>query len=833
MTRKKPGPASSSHKKRGGKDGGGARGNPKGAKGRRSGAPARKQETFSKAQDAAAFPTLDQLAAFIADSTTPVTKRDIARAFHIKGEDRTRLRQMLREIGDGGGISKTPGKAYHTTGDLPERTLIVITGIDDDGELMAAPLEWPHPIDPPTIYVVANRKQSGELHDGAHVLARLKKIAPRVYEARPIAGAEGLTGVAAEVRVVGVYKQVRDGGYVYPTNKKVKEDFFVPDALAGDAQDGDVVVVSPLPPGSPYPRHRNPARIVERVGAKDDPRLISLIAIHSHGIPTEFPQAVIDESESLGEPTLAEGREDLRHVPFVTIDGADARDFDDAVYAVRDDNPKNEGGWKIGVAIADVSYYVTPNSALDKEAFKRGNSTYFADRVVPMLPERLSNDLCSLRPLVNRAALVAHMVIDKNARLIDYRFSRGLIKSAARLTYEQVEDAHLGQMDDTTRPLMDSVIKPLYAAYSVMKHARDLRGALALDLPERKAIIDRETGHITAIVPRQRLASHQLIEEFMILANVAAAHALEDKDAPCVYRVHAVPAFDRLDSTRDFLKQFGYSLPQGDHVHPRDINRILEKTADTPDKDLVHTVLLRTQSQAIYSPENIGHFGLALERYAHFTSPIRRYADLLVHRSLTRAYKLGSGGLSNDEADRLTEIAEHISQTERRSMLAERDVMDRFTAQYLGRNIGQTFMGKISSVTSFGVFITLDESGADGIVPMRMLPRDFYIYDEKKHTLTGRESGRTYRLMDRVVVRLLEADPMRASTVFEMVTGSDESSHQTREGQRHHRGQRRDERGKHGGKRPDGKPRFDRDRKDGGKKGGFKKGKKGGKGKGR
>ena len=831
MTRKKPGRDKAPHAPRGAKGkpaGGMARQNDRARNAKTKGA------TVSKTQTTADFPTLDQVAAFIADSPTPVTKRDIARAFHIKGEDRTRLRQLLREMGEGGGFAKTPGKAYHSAGDLPERTLIVITGIDDDGELMAAPLEWPHPIAPPTIYVVASRKQSGELHDGAHVLARLKKIAPRVYEARPIGGAEGLTGVAAEVRVVGVYKQVRDGGYVYPTNKKIKEDFFVPDALAGDVQDGDVVVVSPLPPGSPYPRHRNPARIVERVGAKDDPRLISLIAIHSHGIPTEFPQAVIDESEGLGEPTLAEGREDLRHVPFVTIDGADARDFDDAVYAVRDDNPKNEGGWKIGVAIADVSYYVTPNSALDREAYKRGNSTYFADRVVPMLPERLSNDLCSLRPLVNRAALVAHMVIDKNARLIDYRFSRGLIKSAARLTYEQVEDAHLGQSDDITRPLMDSVIKPLYAAYSVMKHARDLRGALALDLPERKAIIDRETGHITAIVPRQRLASHQLIEEFMILANVAAAHALEDKDAPCVYRVHAEPAFDRLDSTRDFLKQFGYSLPQGDHVHPRDINRILEKTADTPDKDLVHTVLLRTQSQAVYSPENIGHFGLALERYAHFTSPIRRYADLLVHRSLTRAYKLGSGGLSNDEADRLTEIAEHISQTERRSMLAERDVMDRFTAQYLGRNIGQTFMGKISSVTSFGVFITLDESGADGIVPMRMLPRDFYIYDEKKHTLTGRESGRTYRLMDRVIVRLLEADPMRASTVFEMVTGSDESSHQTREGQRHQRGQRRDERGRHksgksGGKKPDGKPRFDRDRKDGGKKGGFKKGKKGGK----
>lgn len=838
MTRKKPGRANPPNGARGGKDntpGGNSRqhDNPRPRGG--------KKPTLSKAQATAGLPTIEELAAFIADSPTPVTKRDIARAFHITGQDRTALRQMLREIGDGGGISKTPGKAYHSTGDLPERTLIVITGIDDDGELMAAPLEWPHAIEPPTIYVVAPKRSAADLHDGAHVLARLKKVAPRVYEARPLAGAEGLNGEAATLRVVGVYKQVRDGGFVYPTNKKIKEDFFIPDALSNDAQDGDVVVVSPLPPGSPYPRHKNPARVVERVGGKDDPRLISLIAIHSHGIPTEFPQAVIDESESLSEPTLSEGREDLRHVPFVTIDGADARDFDDAVYATPDDNPKNPGGWNIGVAIADVSFYVTPNSALDREAFKRGNSTYFADRVVPMLPERLSNDLCSLRPLVNRAALVAHMVIDKNARLIDYRFSRGLIKSAARLTYEQVEDAHLGQADDTTRPLMDSVIKPLYAAYSVMKHARELRGALALDLPERKAIIDRETGHITAIVPRQRLASHQLIEEFMILANVAAAHALEDKSAPCVYRVHDQPAFDRLDATRDFLKQFGYSLPKGDSVHPRDINRILEKTAETPDKDLVHTVLLRTQSQAVYSPENIGHFGLALDRYAHFTSPIRRYADLLVHRSLTRAYKLGSGGLTNDEADRLTEIAEHISQTERRSMLAERDVMDRFTAQYLSRNIGQTFMGKISSVTSFGVFITLDESGADGIVPMRMLPRDFYIYDEARHSLTGRDSGRVYRLMDRVIVRLMEADPMRASTVFEMVTGSDESSHANSEGQRHQRGQRREhdrghqrgsghrKGGSKDGRKDGGKPRSDRDRPDGALRGTFKKGKKGGK----
>ena len=763
-------------------------------------------DTRSRTQEAAPFPTADELAQFIADSPRPLTKREIARAFHITGQDRTRLRQLLREVEGGGGFEKTPSKAYHARGDLPDRALVAITEIDGDGELKAVPLDWPGAATPPDIFVIAPKRGAAELAVGAHVLARLKKVGPRMYEARPITGAEGLAGDAADLRVVGVYKSVPQGGYVYPTNKKIKEDFFVPPPLADGAKDGDVVVVVPLPPGSPYPRHKNPARVVERVGGKDDPKLISLIAIHSHGIPTEFPKEVIAESETLHEPDLAEGREDLRDVPFVTIDGADARDFDDAVFAEPDDDPRNEGGWKIGVAIADVSYYVRPGSALDREAFKRGNSTYFADRVVPMLPERLSNDLCSLRPQVNRAALVAHMVIDKNARLVKYRFTRGLIRSAARLTYEQVEDAHLGHPNDLTAPLMDRVIKPLYKAYSVMKHARDLRGALALDLPERKAIIDAQ-GQITAIVPRQRLQSHMLIEEFMILANVAAAMALEDKKAPCVYRVHDAPAFDRLDATRDFLRDFGYNLPKGSDVRPKDFNRILEASNDRPDKDLVHTILLRTQSTAVYSPENNGHFGLALEKYAHFTSPIRRYADLLVHRSLTRAYKLGQGGLTHEESEKLDELAEHISATERRSMLAERDVMDRFTAQYLSRNIGQTFMGRISSVTSFGMFVTLDESGADGILPMRHLPRDYYMHDEARHTLTGKNSGRVYRLMDRVLVRIVEADPMRGSTVFEMVAGDDDTGYAAQSQRRDHRRHRHaDRKGRDDRKaRPQGK----------------------------
>ncbi|MBU6476019.1 MAG: ribonuclease R, partial [Alphaproteobacteria bacterium] len=560
-------------------------------------------------------------------------------------------------------------------------------------------------------------------------------------------------------------------------------------AFCKDLSEGDLVAAEQLPPSREYPRSKKPVRIAERLGKKDDPRLISLIAIHSHSIPTDFSAAALKEAKDMAEPALSGGREDLRSLPLVTIDGADARDFDDAVFAEPDIHPQNEGGWHLIVAIADVSFYVRPQSALDKEAFERGNSTYFADRVVPMLPERLSNDLCSLMPRVNRACLACHLWIDKDGRLRAHKFVRGLMRSAERLTYEEVEDAHKGYPGDKTAPLLETVIAPLYKAYGILKRARELRGALEIDLPERKALIN-DKGIVTAIVPRQRLQSHQLVEEFMILANVAAAEALENKGAPCLYRIHDSPSFDRLENTREFLKEMGYSLPKAEHLKPKNINHILHLTKDKPDKDLIHTLLLRTQSQAVYAPDNIGHFGLALEKYAHFTSPIRRYADLIVHRSLVRTYGLGGGGLDDFEHETLHEIAEHISQTERRSMVAERDVMDRFTAQYLSVNVGRDFKGKVSGVTHFGLFVTLDESGADGLVPMRSLPRDYYIHDEKRHALIGKDNGYSYRLAQPVVVRLAEADPLRGSTVFEMLESS---------GAEPDRGRGRGRRRRHGG----------------------------------
>lgn len=717
---------------------------------------------MSKNKKSTDLPTLEDLHQYILEQPAPVNKREIARDFGLKGQDRVRLKALLRELTEQGRIEKTAGKTYAALDALPETEIVEITGIDSDGEILAKPLRYQGKGKPPVIFMITNRRKHGELKAGDQVLAKLKRINAEEYEGRILKSLEE-TGS----KVVGTFKVYKGGGIVTTTDKSSRDDYTIPPDFVNGAKNDDLVVAEEIPPSKQFPRQKHPARVVEVLGNKDDPRLITLIAIHAHGIPWQFSKKTVDEAKAAEEPTL-KGRTDLRHMPLVTIDGADARDFDDAVFAEADNDPKNKGGWKITVAIADVSHYVRTGSALDITAYERGNSTYFVDRVVPMLPEELSNDLCSLNPKVNRACLAAHMRIDDQGRLLDYTFVRGLMKSAARLTYEQVEAAIQGQPDDDTAPLLDSVIKPLYQAYHVLDKAREKRGALDLDLPERKVQLDKD-GRVKAIIPRLRLDSHKLIEEFMILANVAAASQLEEKNAPCLYRIHDKPAAERIQATSDFLKEMDYSLPKGQVVKPENLNRILKEAQKRDEGPLVSTLILRTQSVAIYSPENVGHFGLALQKYAHFTSPIRRYADLIVHRSLVRACKLGDGGLSDDEKESLDEIGEHISNTERRSMMAERDSVNRFSSLFLSEHIGAEFKGHVNGVTRFGLFITLDDTGADGIVPIRTLPRDFYVHDEKRHALVGRDTGRTYRLAQAVVVRLVEANAVTGSTVFELL----------------------------------------------------------------
>ena len=549
----------------------------------------------------------------------------------------------------------------------------------------------------------------------------------------------------------------RTGHFWRRSIKKAKQKFDIARGDIGPAQGGDFVLAQRLLNKSGA--RASKVRVLEVIGRLDDPGAVSMISLHEAGLETHFPDDVIAQTKDMRIPPL-KAREDLRDTPLVTIDGADARDFDDAVFAEKEP----DGAYHLIVAIADVAHYVKPGTALDRNARKRGNSTYFPDRVVPMLPETLSNDLCSLRPHEPRAALAVHMWIDGDGALLRYRFARALIKSAARLTYTQVQTARDGKPDDITAPLMDTVIRPLYEAYAVLDRARQKRGALDLDLPETSIII--ENGQMSGVKTSDRLDSHRLIEEFMILANVAAACALEEKDGdiPHIYRVHEKPNQNKVADAGTFIKNFGLPFPKGKTVQPRDLNAVLRAAAQTDYSHLISKIILRTQSQAVYATKNIGHFGLALEKYTHFTSPIRRYADLLVHRALTGEY-------GEEDREQIDQICKHLSETERASTVAERNATDRFTAGYLSQHIGKEFEATINGVTRFGLFVTLKESGADGLVPMKTLRDDYYIHDEKAHALVGRKNGHVFRLGAAVRVVLKEADGLTGSSVFILAPG--------------------------------------------------------------
>ncbi len=713
-----------------------------------------------------ALPEKEDIVNFIRYFGEPITKREIARGFAIKGDDRHALKTILRELLKNGTIIKLAGQRYALPSVLPTITAIEITQLDIDGNLFAAPTEWDTELQGPVplIEIKPDKKTLPALKEHDRVLARLRRVTETLYEARVIRRLE-----TPKDKVLGIITKKKGTFFLKPAKKKARDDFEIAQKNINGAQDGDIALAEIQP--SRGERHKK-VRIIQIIGHADDPKAISLIALHEASLRSVFPEKVLEETEKMTVPKLGK-REDLRSIPLVTIDGADARDFDDAVFAEKDTDPSNKDGYHMIVAIADVAWYVRQNTMLNEEAYQRGNSTYFPDRVLPMLPEKLSNDLCSLRPKENRACMAVHMWIDDKGKLLRYKFVRGLMRSAARLTYEQVQAAKDGIRDDTTDALMDSVIDPLYEAYAILDEARRKRSALELDLPERQIIINDE-GRMTGVKKRLRLDSHKLIEEFMILANVAAALALEKRKAPCMYRVHERPSADRLDNARGFVESFGLSLPKGQVTQPEQINMILEKAAKLPYSHLISEVILRTQAQAVYTPENLGHFGLALKRYAHFTSPIRRYADLLVHRSLIRAYDLGEGGLEDQEAVTLEDMAHHISTTERASAEAERNAIDRFTASYLSTQIDAEFQGRINGVTRFGLFVTLEESGADGLIPIRTLPKDFYVHNEQQHALIGRQHKRIYRLGAEVTIRIKEADPITGSTIFSLI--GDESA---------------------------------------------------------
>lgn len=705
------------------------------------------------------LPSPDKIIAWLAKAGTAKSKRELFDAFDVTGPDVVPFKRLLRSLEDDGRLVRDSGKTFRVQDGLPAVMVIEAVKIDHDGHVLAKPTEWDDARgDPPRIDIIRDAKSA--LKPGDRALAKLTR-AGNHYDAQILKRLD-----APQSRVVGILRAAKHGFILAPVDRRAKHDFDVAKEDSMNAADGEIAVGEVQPSRSAL---RKSARVIEVVGRADDPKAISIMALTESGLRTAFPPDVLEQTEGMAVPPI-KGRTDLRDIPLVTIDGLDARDFDDAVFAARDE--KDPSKFNLIVAIADVSYYVRAGTPLDREAYLRGNSTYFPDRVLPMLPERLSNDLCSLRPHEDRACLAVRMTIDENGKLLRHQFVRGLMKSRARLTYEEVQAARNGQPDKTTAPLMQEVIEPLYEAFAILDSARRRRGALDLDLPERKIVVD-EHGHMTGVKVRERLDSHKLIEEFMILANVAAAEALESKNAPCVYRIHDRPTGEKLDTARGFLEAFAMSLPKGGVVSPAQLNHLLAKAKDMQFGYLINEVILRAQAQAVYDPENIGHFGLALQRYAHFTSPIRRYADLVVHRSLVRAFDLGEGGLTKEDEVKIAETSAHISMTERASAEAERNAVDRFTAAFLADRIGTIYPGRISGVTRFGLFVKLAETGADGLVPIRSLPDDYYIHDESQHALIGRRTHRVFRLGASVMVQVKEADPLTASTVFELVNGED------------------------------------------------------------
>ena len=693
------------------------------------------------------LPSREKIMDFITTSPTPAGKREIARAFGLHGADKIALKALLKDMADEGLIDSAPGRSFHKMGGLPKVTVLRIIDVEDD-QVIGVPDVWQGEGMPAPRLRVIEKARRGALGVGDRVLCRTEERGAG-HVAHPMKKL-----ARSEESFLGVVAFEDNRHWLRPIDKRERRDTQITDL--GGAKVGDLVRAEK---GGRAPRIT--ARVAEVLGDPFAPRAFSLIAIHKFGIPDAFPAAVIEEAETVSRLSLGD-REDLRHLPIVAIDPADARDHDDAVWAESD----GVGGFRAIVAIADVSFYVRPGSALDREAKKRGNSVYFPDRVVPMLPETLSAEMCSLKSGQDRAALACHLTINKAGKVTAWRFTRAVIRVAANIAYEEAQAA----IDAGAHNLLDTALRPLWDCWALLAKARDAREPLDLDLPERRVVLDA-AGRIASIAVRERLDAHRLIEDFMIAANVAAAKALEAKRAPCMYRVHAPPAREKLVALKDYLETFDVPFALGQVVTPKVFNYILTRVGEADFRPQIMEQILRTQTQAYYAPVNQGHFGLSLGSYAHFTSPIRRYADLLVHRALVGAYGLGEGALTGDEAARMTVLGEAISQCERRAMEAERETVDRYVAAYLSERVGQIVETRISGVTKFGFFASVEGLGGDGLVPISTLGAEYFRHDEANHRLIGEDSGDTYSLGQRLQLRLVEANTASGALRFELPEG--------------------------------------------------------------
>ncbi|MDC0959367.1 ribonuclease R [Planktomarina temperata] len=703
------------------------------------------------------------------------SKRDIAKAFGIKGAARVDLKQMLKELEAEGHLMQRR-RRFNDPNSLPPVSVLQMLGPDSQGDMFAVPLEWEGTGHLPKI-LMRSRQGDPALGQGDRLLARLTPV--------PDEDSHQYTGQLIRAigtnpkRLLGIFRLTAEGGRIVAIDKGEGKEWLVAADAAGEAKDGELVEAEQSGPKGRLGLPR--ARVVERLGDPSAPKAVSLIAIHQHGIPDAFPDAVMAQADA-AKPATSKGRVDLTDLPLITIDPADARDHDDACCALLDEDPKNPGGFLLWVAIADVAHYVTAGSALDAEARKRGNSTYFPDRVVPMLPDRLSGDLCSLHEGVTRPCIAVEMKLSSTGEKLSHRFVRGLMRSPASLSYEEAQAAVDGDPSERAAPLVDTVLSPLFGAYAALKQAREARQPLELDLPERKIILS-DSGKVASVNFSERLDAHRLIEECMVLANVAAAETLIAKQQPLLFRVHEEPSPEKLDSLRETAKSVGLVLAKGQVLQTRHLNQLLKAAAGKDEAELINLSTLRSMTQAYYSSQNMSHFGLALQNYAHFTSPIRRYADLLLHRALVSAHGWATDGLSPQDIEMLDETAKHISETERRSMLAERDTTDRYLASFMSERVGNEFSGRISGVARFGIFVKLDETAADGLVPIRSLGREYFEHDADSQTLRGTDSGTVISLGQRVVVRLAETTPTTGGILLDLLELED-SKLQTRPRQR-------------------------------------------------
>ncbi len=738
------------------------------------------------------LPSRQAILDFIAQSDQPAGKREIARAFALHGNEKIALKALLKDMADEGLIDSAPGRAFHKMGGVPRVTVLRVVDVEGDA-VVAVPERWEAEGTPPPRIRIVERGKRSALGIGDRVLARTEEKGAGLiaHPMKKLARGEEL--------MLGVVEKQGDRWWLRAVDKRERRDTIISEL--GEAGEGDLVLAekSGRPP-------RITARVTQILGDPFAPRSFSLIAIHKFGIPDVFSEEVLAEAERVTTLDLGE-REDLRHLPIVAIDPADARDHDDAVWA----QARDDGGFDALIAIADVGFYVRPGSRLDKEARKRGNSVYFPDRVVPMLPETLSADICSLKAGQDRAALVCHIVVTPNGKVSEWRFSRAVIRVAANIAYEDAQAAVEGSVilsgtgrwqpagltegagspADQARPdpstgfagppprsgedLLETALRPLWACWALLAKARADRAPLELDLPERRVILD-ETGRIESVAPRDRLDAHRLIEDFMIAANVAAAKALEAKKAPCMYRVHETPSREKLVALKDYLETLDIPFALGQVIKPAIFNRIIDQLGEAEHRAEVMEMVLRSQTQAYYSPANAGHFGLALGSYGHFTSPIRRYADLLVHRSLVGAYSLNPEAketrLTDDDAARMPIIGEAISKAERRAMEAERETLDRYVAAFLAMRVGEVIDTRITGVANFGFFATVEGLGGDGLVPVSTLGIERFRFDEAARTLIGEDSGDEYRIGLRLKLRLVEANPISGALRFEIPEGA-------------------------------------------------------------